>query len=49
MNQYGLFKINGTATRKVEDDMSYKLKLRKRYITSYKSPAGDDDGDTFNV
>ena len=45
MNQFGLFTINGVATKGAEDDMSYKLRLRKRYITSYKSPNGDSEGD----
>ena len=52
MNQFGLFEISGLATKRTENDMSYKLRLRKRYITSYKSPDGDsedDDDDTSSM
>ena len=52
MNQFGLFEISGLATKRAENDMSYKLRLRKRYITSYKSPDGDsedDDDDTSSM
>jgi len=51
MNQFGLFEISGLATKRAEND-TYKLRLRKRYITSYKSPDGDsevDDDDTSSM
>lgn len=45
MNQFGLFEISGVATKRAENDMSYKLRLQKRYITSYKYPGDREDED----